>query len=154
MNVTTESRPDFCQICDASVKKYRCPVCLIQYCTLVCFRAHKPSCALVKADPPAVKIGNVVDETSDEVDNLEQVPGRLLANFQHSEEIRRMLRDPRLQSVLKFIDSSDDRVAALEQMRLKEGAPFKEFLDMMLVTMEVTLKTPEGFVEFKGIPRI
>ncbi|KAF1978123.1 hypothetical protein BU23DRAFT_251811 [Bimuria novae-zelandiae CBS 107.79] len=37
------SDPTICGICAAAPKKYKCPTCALPYCSLPCFKAHKPT---------------------------------------------------------------------------------------------------------------
>ncbi|RVW79748.1 hypothetical protein CK203_058226 [Vitis vinifera] len=30
-----------CKVCNEAASKYKCPSCLIPYCSLVCFKKHK-----------------------------------------------------------------------------------------------------------------
>lgn len=40
----TERKSLVCEICDANERKYRCPNCHLHYCSLQCFKDHKPKC--------------------------------------------------------------------------------------------------------------
>jgi len=40
-----------CLVCDETDAKYRCPKCKIVYCSLVCFKPHKESCANTVQQP-------------------------------------------------------------------------------------------------------
>ncbi|KNA07874.1 hypothetical protein SOVF_167690 [Spinacia oleracea] len=41
--------PQQCKVCNEAKSKYKCPACLIPYCSLVCFKKHKETpCATAK----------------------------------------------------------------------------------------------------------
>ena len=65
--------------------------------------------------------------------------------------------DPRLRRVLAAIDQAPDRVAALEGFKRSEGAPFRAFVDALLVALGVAQRVPlqgGGWgVEFLGLPQ-
>uniref|UniRef100_F6HZV5 HIT-type domain-containing protein n=1 Tax=Vitis vinifera TaxID=29760 RepID=F6HZV5_VITVI len=43
-----------CKVCNEAASKYKCPSCLIPYCSLVCFKKHK-EIPCVKLVSPEVK---------------------------------------------------------------------------------------------------
>ncbi|CAN7070512.1 unnamed protein product [Brassica oleracea var. botrytis] len=76
-----------CEICEKVVSKYKCPSCLVPYCSLVCFKKHKgnltydaetpcakPSAAEEKPAASPAKEVSVV-ETKDVVVKTEHKPG-------------------------------------------------------------------------------
>ncbi|GMP90475.1 hypothetical protein CsSME_00041590 [Camellia sinensis var. sinensis] len=75
--------PRKCQVCDEAQSKYKCPTCLIPYCSVVCFKKHK--------EVPCVK-----PESSSE------------AKLTSSSEIRDALKDKELQKLIYSIDCSAD----------------------------------------------
>ncbi|GBL62296.1 hypothetical protein AVEN_17821-1 [Araneus ventricosus] len=40
-----------CEVCQKSASKYKCPVCLIKFCCVACFKTHKASDTCVKPEP-------------------------------------------------------------------------------------------------------
>ncbi|KAF2708507.1 hypothetical protein K504DRAFT_381595 [Pleomassaria siparia CBS 279.74] len=40
-----------CEVCHAEPKKYKCPTCSIPYCSLVCFKLHKPTHSAIASVP-------------------------------------------------------------------------------------------------------
>ncbi|XP_021767445.1 zinc finger HIT domain-containing protein 3-like [Chenopodium quinoa] len=42
--------PQQCKVCNDAKSKYKCPACLVPYCSLACFKKHKETpCASVKS---------------------------------------------------------------------------------------------------------
>ena len=65
-----------------------------------------------------------------------------------SPELRRMLRNPRLERCIRFIVESPDRRAALDRALL--NPQLREFVDALLVTLGKGSRRPDGSVEFSG----
>ncbi|KAJ9565012.1 hypothetical protein OSB04_000978 [Centaurea solstitialis] len=52
-----------CKVCEEAESKYKCPACLIPYCSLVCFKKHKEiSC--IKPVPVPVPVPAAENDTS------------------------------------------------------------------------------------------
>ncbi|KAI7735661.1 hypothetical protein M8C21_005208 [Ambrosia artemisiifolia] len=79
-----------CKVCEEAESKYKCPVCLIPYCSLVCFKKHK--------EIPCVK----------------PVPASE-NNTTSSTEIIDALKDKELQKLIHEIDSSADPETELDK---------------------------------------
>ncbi|CAK9140820.1 unnamed protein product [Ilex paraguariensis] len=104
--------PRKCQVCDGSQSKYKCPACLIPYCSLICFKKHKEipcvrpeSASEAKAAPGAalhVERPYYVDEQSEVLQNLQ------LEATASCSEIRNALEDEELQKLIYNIDTSPD----------------------------------------------
>ncbi|XP_058105427.1 uncharacterized protein LOC131248919 isoform X4 [Magnolia sinica] len=96
--------PRQCEVCKEAQSKYKCPSCLIPYCSLPCFKKHKEiPCAKpvsVEAKPPT------------------------------SNEIRDALKDEELRKLICKIDCSPDAENELD--KAMEGQIFREFTDKIL----------------------
>ncbi len=53
--------------------------------------------------------------------------------------------------LIRQIDSAPDRLKALE-MAMAKNKDFASFLDDMLLTLGVCTRTPDGLVQFVGVP--
>ncbi|KAM7496186.1 hypothetical protein LguiA_020600 [Lonicera macranthoides] len=123
-----------CKVCEEAESKYKCPNCLIPYCSLVCFKKHKeipclkpvpPSEPKLTLDPPIhVERPYYVDE-----------PGMVLQQAQleciaSSNEIREALKDEELQKLIYSIDCSDNAENELD--KAMEVEIFRIFSDKIL----------------------
>ncbi|CAN8230125.1 unnamed protein product [Cochlearia groenlandica] len=67
-----------CEFCKKVVSKYKCPTCLVPYCSLVCFKQHKetpcakPSPAEEKPASLAKEVQVCVDKANDVVEKAQQ----------------------------------------------------------------------------------
>lgn len=55
-----------CEVCDEARSKYKCPTCLIPYCSLVCFKLHKEIPCKKSESSPGEKITATVKKESKE----------------------------------------------------------------------------------------
>ncbi|KAJ8749503.1 hypothetical protein K2173_025698 [Erythroxylum novogranatense] len=125
-----------CQVCNEAQSKYKCPSCVIPYCSLVCFKKHKetPCSKAVSAgekpsvDPkPSVARPVTVDKGNEVLQQLE------LESIASSTEIRNALKNERLQKLIIGIDYSQDPETELDKaMELEE---FRIFTDKILSAM-------------------
>ncbi|CAK9254907.1 unnamed protein product [Sphagnum jensenii] len=110
-----------CGICNNAESKYKCPCCLIPYCSVTCYQQHK-EIPCVKPEPAASSDGKSFI---------------CLAMHAHpvcsSYDIRRMLRDQDLQSLIRKIDSAVNAEEELD--KAMEGPAFREFADKILATI-------------------
>jgi len=104
----------------------------------------------------------VIDSSSREIvkeedDTLDaKLPDYLLFRMASDPKVASALGSARLRRVLLSIDKSQDRVLALESFKRTEGAPFRDFLDDILVGLGVAKRVSCGEgswgVEFLGLP--
>ncbi|ELP85200.1 hypothetical protein EIN_083120 [Entamoeba invadens IP1] len=52
-----DSPHSYCKVCTLHEAKYRCPKCLIPFCSVPCFKKHKEHCkeVVMKPNPPEEK---------------------------------------------------------------------------------------------------
>ncbi|XP_034689906.1 zinc finger HIT domain-containing protein 3 [Vitis riparia] len=122
-----------CKVCNEAASKYKCPSCLIPYCSLVCFKKHK-EIPCVKPVSPEVKTNEdsqllverpyLVDEPSEVLQKLQ------LESIASSSEIRDALKDQDLQELINKIDQSPDAENELEKAMGIEA--FSIFTDKIL----------------------
>ncbi|KAI7983277.1 Zinc finger HIT domain-containing protein 3 [Camellia lanceoleosa] len=131
--------PRKCQVCDEAQSKYKCPTCLIPYCSVVCFKKHKEvpcvkpeSSSEAKLTSPSGPILHV--ERSYHVDEPSVVLQQLqLESIASSSEIRDALKDKELQKLIYSIDCSAD--AENELNKAMEVEAFRIFSDKILSTI-------------------
>ncbi|XP_056859290.1 uncharacterized protein LOC108827102 isoform X2 [Raphanus sativus] len=133
-----------CEICEKVVSKYKCPSCLVPYCSLGCFKKHKETpCAKPSApeEKPASPAKQVSVETKDVVVKTEHkasassaakdipvarppitveeekyvVEKTQLEAIASSSEIREALKDEALQKLISSIDSSSNPLQELDE---------------------------------------
>ncbi|XP_019165894.1 PREDICTED: zinc finger HIT domain-containing protein 3 isoform X1 [Ipomoea nil] len=118
--------PKKCGVCEEAQSKYKCPSCVIPYCSLTCFKKHKeipcgkpqPSSEenLASAPTPALHVDKplYVDEPSQVLTQSQ------LESVASSSEICEALRSEELQKLICNIDSSTDAESDLDKAMQKE----------------------------------
>lgn len=129
--------PKTCKVCDNAQSKYKCPNCLIPYCSLPCFRKHKevpcakPEPSLQQQLPaaPLTELEKVcyVDEPSDVLQQFQ------LESIASSTEIREALNHEELKKLIYNIDCSAD--AGTELDKAMEVEAFCIFSEKVLSTI-------------------
>ncbi|KAJ4968604.1 hypothetical protein NE237_015305 [Protea cynaroides] len=123
--------PRQCEVCKNAQSKYKCPSCLVPYCSLVCFKKHKeiPCAKAVSPKPEPCPIR--LPDKSYQVDEPSLVLQKnQLESLAFSIEIREALKDVELQKVIGKIDSSTG--AEIELDRAMENELFCEFTEKVL----------------------
>ncbi|CAL5424999.1 unnamed protein product [Camellia sinensis] len=102
--------PRKCQVCDEAQSKYKCPTCLIPYCSVVCFKKHKEVPCVKPESSSEAKLSPILHvERSYHVDEPSVVLQQLqLESIASSSEIRDALKDKELQKLIYSIDCSAD----------------------------------------------
>ncbi|KXS10877.1 hypothetical protein M427DRAFT_115459 [Gonapodya prolifera JEL478] len=138
----TSKPPVVCGVCNLEPPKYKCPTCLINYCSLACFKNHKaigctkpePVVPPHSADEP--KAGIALEDEDDAALTDEQL--RALGT---DPAIRALLSSPDLRQVLNDIDSSKDPEARLERARANVPE-FVQFVETCLDTVGKMKRDP------------
>ncbi|XP_022157884.1 zinc finger HIT domain-containing protein 3 isoform X1 [Momordica charantia] len=120
--------PRQCQVCNEAPSKYKCPLCLAPYCSLVCFKKHKevPCVKPVSAgDQSTAPNGSLVDRPICVEDQSEVLEKSQLEAIASSSEIRNTLNDESLQKLICAIGSSPDPETELD--RAMEDEAFRIF---------------------------
>ena len=133
-----------CQVCKEKEQKYKCPNCLIVYCSLECFKKHKSENRCEKKEEPIKKfVGKVViEDTSVALQKVEDIDFVLLDTqkeaLEKNEELRKKLRDIKLlREIVENIMSDNKSVnkSCDEIQKMCRMEPFfAKFVDEMLVT--------------------
>ncbi|XP_044759614.1 zinc finger HIT domain-containing protein 3 [Coccinella septempunctata] len=125
-----------CEICGISDKKYRCPTCLIVYCSKNCFGQHKSKCIKKSSNvsDPQPKKENIPPPTEKESIYCE-VPPEKLDMLRHSKPLADLLRNPHLRELLKLIDDSPD--PELIMHKAMQEPLFVEYVDVCMETIKM-----------------
>ncbi|XP_041008866.1 zinc finger HIT domain-containing protein 3 isoform X2 [Juglans microcarpa x Juglans regia] len=125
--------PRLCEICNETQSKYKCPACLVPYCSVVCFKKHKEI-------PCAKPVPSEEKSTTDPESHLErplnvEEPGNVLQKLQleaiaSASEIRDALKDENLLKIIRNIDGSPDAENELD--KAMEVEVFRIFTDKIL----------------------
>ncbi|PIN19444.1 putative MYND Zn-finger protein/hormone receptor interactor [Handroanthus impetiginosus] len=126
-----------CEVCEEAQSKYKCPTCLIPYCSLACFKKHKeiPCTKPESIQEEKVYSGSGTDdEKSCYVDEQNEVLQELqLQSIAASNEIRYSVKDKKLQKLIYDIDSSADPENELDNAM--EDETFRLFTEKILSTI-------------------
>ena len=143
MTVSGSISSMMCGVCKIKEKKYKCPICLIFYCSMDCFKAHKPNCKSLSqtesseedqhTSPNISKDDAVSPEEAFLFSTPNTVPLDKLQLLSKSEKLKGLLSNKHLCDFLLFLDSSEDK-AMLMRKAMREPL-FVEFVDVCLETI-------------------
>ncbi|XP_065873023.1 uncharacterized protein [Euphorbia lathyris] len=126
--------PKQCQVCKDAQSKYKCPSCLIPYCSLGCFKKHKETpCAKpvpITEEKPIANPELPIERplTVDATTQILQKPE--LESIACSNEIRNALSDESIRNLISSIDSAADPQNELDKAMGVEA--FRLFTDKIL----------------------
>ncbi|KAK3675076.1 hypothetical protein LTR78_005010 [Recurvomyces mirabilis] len=87
-----------CGVCHEQESKYKCPICELRYCSLICYRTHK----LNHTDEKATVIQQAAARQRDRPGTKHRVPKVDLTGFEDDAEFKRLMqRYPMLQAQLQ-----------------------------------------------------
>ena len=136
-----------CGVCKVNEKKYKCPACLLPYCSIECFKTHKVTCSTL-SNSPEDEEGNLGHRVSVEPDTSARdtepeqaflfatpntVPLDKLQLLAQSDKLKNLLTNKHLRDFLMFLDSTEDK-AMLMRKAMREPL-FVEFVDVCLETV-------------------
>ncbi|GAV63846.1 zf-HIT domain-containing protein [Cephalotus follicularis] len=110
--------PRQCQVCNEAPSKYKCPSCLVPYCSLVCYKKHKeiPCAKPVSPKQKPTPRPKLPVEKPLHVDKPSEVLQKSqLESIASSSEICNALKDENLQELVNKIDSSPDAENELDK---------------------------------------
>ena len=155
-------KPSLCKVCEAAAARYKCAGCALPYCGVPCYRAHCPGCehggkrpAPAPAPAPAAAAAERAEDLAEDDELRARLPAERLERLLADPRVAAAMGDARLRRILAAIDAAPDRVSALEACKRAEGAPFRAFLDDVLVALGVAqrIATDGGSgIEFLGLP--
>ncbi|KAJ2374468.1 hypothetical protein IW150_003086 [Coemansia sp. RSA 2607] len=121
-----------CTVCNESAAKYKCPKCRIGYCSVKCFKIHKtePCMAadsenITTTQKPVAPAQNTLaanaNATNIDEDDEEEAKYRLkpedLQKLDSSEEVRELLLNPELRSLMEAVCKDPNPVEAIRILR-------------------------------------
>ncbi|CAN7939737.1 unnamed protein product [Ixodes hexagonus] len=118
-----------CDVCKASVSKYRCPTCLWRYCTLQCYSAHKANCKKPENPAPRVEL-SPPDRNCYQFVTDDTVPAERLELLGQSQSLKDLLRNPHLRHIMSALDAAPDPRGLLDEA-MREPI-FVEFVNVCL----------------------
>ncbi|XP_063225284.1 zinc finger HIT domain-containing protein 3 [Bacillus rossius redtenbacheri] len=124
-----------CQICSNEESKYKCPSCLIAYCSVGCWTSHKTAKCVARNG--AARQANSAESLSTAHythTTQDTVPVEKLRLLEGSEGVRRLLKNPHLRDMLVAVEGSPEPAAALQTAMLEPL--FVEFVDECLKVVE------------------
>ncbi|XP_020599289.1 zinc finger HIT domain-containing protein 3 isoform X2 [Phalaenopsis equestris] len=128
-----------CQVCKEAQYKYKCPSCLLLYCSSACFKRHKGNPCQKSLTPQEETISMVLPERTFEVDETNWILGSdQLQLIAQSKGIRDALNDVELQKLVYKIDSCSNPEEELDKAMEREGFP--QFTEMILSSVSPKIK--------------
>ncbi|XP_022918005.2 zinc finger HIT domain-containing protein 3 [Onthophagus taurus] len=123
-----------CGLCD-NEGKYKCPVCVIEYCSLNCFKQHKEN----QCNPHTKVIENSVQEDKtnlkeNEFFTQDTVPAEKLQLLGHDKNVQALLQNRHLRDFLKEIDQSSNPEQIMQKAMMEPI--FVEFVDACLLVVD------------------
>ncbi|XP_063397442.1 zinc finger HIT domain-containing protein 3-like isoform X2 [Mytilus trossulus] len=145
------TKKQVCEVCTENESKYKCPACLLKYCSLLCYKKHKEACKDTRDKTEQSKKSdedtNVicsVEKTEDRVsvEKLEELEDQSedrvsvekLEELEHSVPLRQMLENPHLRTILQDLAKSTNPAKQME--KFMHEPLFLEFADECLQTVE------------------
>ncbi|KAH8252689.1 hypothetical protein KR032_001259 [Drosophila birchii] len=126
-----------CVSCTENPRKYKCSKCSAPYCSVACYKTHRDSPECVTRNVAKEKPADAVpDEPTlhEPFTTDDTVPADKLQQLETSENLRNLLHNPHLRSLLNQIDVSMNAQAA---MRAAMQEPlFVEFANACLQVVE------------------
>ncbi|CAH1183143.1 unnamed protein product [Phaedon cochleariae] len=130
-----------CEICSKE-GKYKCPTCLIHYCSVNCFKTHKENnkCEVATVSKKVDQDGDQPKKENptrrevkiDETDST--IPQSTLEMLKTNKEVKDLLDNPHLRNLLVTIDESEN-AEEIMQKAMQEPI-FVEFADACLKVVE------------------
>uniref|UniRef100_A0A182RRY0 Zinc finger HIT domain-containing protein 3 n=1 Tax=Anopheles funestus TaxID=62324 RepID=A0A182RRY0_ANOFN len=126
-----------CEICNTNEHKYRCKICSLHYCSVVCYKKHQEQpCA---PPPPAAASETAIREDCIPkkiilFSTMDTVPAEELELLGQSEHLKNLLYNPHLRQLLTEIDNARDGMNAIKVAMMEPL--FVEFADECLRLVE------------------
>ncbi|CAL1297779.1 unnamed protein product [Larinioides sclopetarius] len=121
-----------CEVCKKNTSKYKCPVCLIKFCCVACFKKHKESDTCVKPEPVVEQ--KPFEEQPYEFETEDTVKTEKLNLLRSDSDVRKDLENPHLRRMLEELNSSRNADMSIEKA-MKEPL-FSEFVTHCLQVVD------------------
>ncbi|XP_012265974.2 zinc finger HIT domain-containing protein 3 [Athalia rosae] len=122
-----------CDICEKETASYKCPICRIPYCSVVCFKVHKTE----PCTPPTLPEIEAISERLEprfQYPTEDMVPIEKLKNLRHSTEVKSCLSNPHVRTIVQGILESNDPTEAIAKAMTEPI--FEELADACLRVIE------------------
>ncbi|KAB0793396.1 hypothetical protein PPYR_13016 [Photinus pyralis] len=120
-----------CIICKDKEGKYKCPTCLVYYCSVTCCNEHRNTkCTLTKRKEEEI----VEDSNKYEFRARDTIPHKKLKLLEEDKTLKNVLANPHLRSLLKTVDKSEQPETIMQKAMLEPI--FVEFADACLKVVE------------------
>ncbi|XP_046355985.2 zinc finger HIT domain-containing protein 3-like [Haliotis rufescens] len=135
-----------CEVCTEGAAKYKCPQCVLKYCSVQCYKQHKETCVTKDAsrkdsgsetlEKERIQEQKEEGELSDvELETTEdKVERHLLEKLEESGELKTLLQNPHLRVMMSALVGADNPGKLMEDA-MKEPI-FTEFADECLKVVE------------------
>jgi len=126
-----------CEICTEAEKKYKCPKCGTDYCSVKCYKEHDCSIKFVVDATPSASSATIEEELIPtyllEIPEDFVVPPEKLEKLKESKELKQLLQNPHLRDFLKYTHDTYNP-SGFMKLAMKEPL-FVEFSDACLKTI-------------------
>ncbi|XP_042900489.1 zinc finger HIT domain-containing protein 3 [Parasteatoda tepidariorum] len=121
-----------CEICNVNGAKYKCPKCIVKFCSVGCFKTHKEKKECVKQEAD-----NQPEEKKEiwyEYETEDTVPLEKLRLLETDENIKKNLENPFLRKLLTKVNYSQNPDTSIEDAM--QEPEFVDFVTHCLKTVE------------------
>eukprot|EP00188_Purpureofilum_apyrenoidigerum_P003043 Plantae.Rhodophyta-Purpureofilum_apyrenoidigerum.ctg3089.p1 GENE.Plantae.Rhodophyta-Purpureofilum_apyrenoidigerum.ctg3089~~Plantae.Rhodophyta-Purpureofilum_apyrenoidigerum.ctg3089.p1 ORF type:complete len:131 (+),score=30.06 Plantae.Rhodophyta-Purpureofilum_apyrenoidigerum.ctg3089:142-534(+) len=123
-----------CQVCKDSEAKYKCPKCLIPFCSVSCGKKHSVASCRAAESGRNVPTATVEADRDEDEEDEGVISDEQLEKLAHSSAVGVYLKDKRIRSALRSIDGCKNRRKELEKLMTDEE--FVAFADAVLDAVE------------------
>uniref|UniRef100_A0A7N0TP89 HIT-type domain-containing protein n=2 Tax=Kalanchoe fedtschenkoi TaxID=63787 RepID=A0A7N0TP89_KALFE len=124
--------PRQCQVCNNAPSKYKCPSCIIPYCSLSCYKKHKetpcskpmiPMASLEKNDLPANK-----EAASAEQESFEEKPNEVASLVNPAISVEKLSPAPHAQRPF-YVDGPGEVLQQTQLQAIAASADIRDALE-------------------------
>ncbi|KAK4873705.1 hypothetical protein RN001_013065 [Aquatica leii] len=120
-----------CVVCNNNEGKYKCPTCLVYYCSVSCCNQHRANkCTLAKRKEEEIED----DSNKYEFTTRDTVPLKKLKLLENDETVKNVLSNTHLRNLLTAVDKSKNPEDIMQKVMLEPI--FVEFADACLKVVE------------------
>ncbi|XP_046557286.1 zinc finger HIT domain-containing protein 3-like [Haliotis rubra] len=116
-----------CEVCTEEAAKYKCPQCVLRYCSVQCYKKHKETCARKDAnrkDPGSETLEKERFQEQKEEGELsdteletteDKVDRHLLDKLGESEDLKNLLQNPHLRVMMSALVGAENPGKLMEE---------------------------------------
>ena len=104
-----------CEVCNDSFSKYRCPVCVMLYCSVQCYQNHKKDQNCIQKNLKSLEPSKVSVKTDLNFDDDEQISVEKLNLLQTSLSLKHIITNPHLRKMLNTLDNAENKKSLMEE---------------------------------------